>query len=66
MFTKMDFIRNMADLRQIEEEMRKNYARLIDQIEDEELEMQFTALKQAERRHVRLIERIEEIVNKTK
>ena len=66
MFTKPDFIKNMADLRQMEEKMRDNYAQLVDQIEDEELELQFTALMQSEKQHVRLIDRIEEIVNKTK
>lgn len=66
MFTKVDFIKHMADLHQMEEKMRDNYAQLVDQIEDDELKLQFTALMQSEKRHARLVEYIEEIVNKTK
>lgn len=65
MFSKHDFLANMTDLRAMEENMRSNYASIVHEIDDEDLLMQFTALMQAERRHARLVEMIEEIVGKS-
>jgi diguanylate cyclase (GGDEF)-like protein len=61
MFTRKSFQEHLQELQSVELRMMKGYSNLINQVDDDELRLKFTALMQAEQEHHRELKQLEDL-----